>query len=847
MSLLSRVSKYPVVGAMVRVLCAIARAACVVFTKPLRVLGYLYVMRVAALVALVIIAMPLLSWIGPLRSLTVGAYEVTHWMQALVATVIFALASGSVYAMAAAFAQGIGKRYRGHVFAISPMALRWWRIFVVLSVLGNTLWMIAASWDSVSHPFGETDGIILRKGSILGLFGGVFGASLVVLLVGGATWLQARLFRPFHTRMESLGLGKPYHWFAYGGAVGALERWIQHHQTPQKSGLLARLYHNLGARAGVVRKENGHIMLEHGQARIHAYAILTTLVYVVLIWITPLAESIAPVSAIFMLLVVVTYVGSGLTYLLDHYRVPLIMFVVAYCGFMTQWRESDHFYPIYPKDKPRSLDASGAPEILTQTSVQAAILEGGQPEKIDVQLGENLYRRLDGKTPLGLPAQLLGLDGREKKTVVVVALAGGGIQAAAWPLAALEKISNRIPEFHNHVRLISGVSGGSVGALYYAHAYSFQENGKLPVKRARQAAEESSLAKVTLAILRDDLRKIAAPITAGEKGGKVLRDRGFALEETLDRNAATYFDPAGDSALMLRNTTLTSWGKDALQRLRPALVFNGTVVETGERISFSTVPRNTPQLPGTVEFSRRYHAELAMPTAARLSATFPIVSPAARPAASNRDQSWVDVIPGRYHWDTFPDGCSYLHVVDGGYFEVSGVVGALAWLGEAMEQLKDIHLYEAPDGTCACQFFKMPERIIFIQVSGFPVPPPNACVDEGGNTAGTLFDAISPVVAAIGIRNGVQASFPDELIRLFKNRWENNRIQPVQFFHVPLKPVIDPAEWDKRPWTNSGFLPQSPPLSWHLRLCEKEELEKQVHSGLEKEIEELKTLLSTPP
>lgn len=39
----------------------------------------------------------------------------------------------------------------------------------------------------------------------------------------------------------------------------------------------------------------------------------------------------------------------------------------------------------------------------------------------------------------------------------------------------------------------------------------------------------------------------------------------------------------------------------------------------------------------------------------------------------------VNIIPGQENWASFPNGCSLLHVVDGGYYETSGVVGA--WPG----------------------------------------------------------------------------------------------------------------------------------------------------------------------
>jgi hypothetical protein len=60
----------------------------------------------------------------------------------------------------------------------------------------------------------------------------------------------------------------------------------------------------------------------------------------------------------------------------------------------------------------------------------------------------------------------------------VVAVNGGGIQAAAWAaqvLAGLEEACREEGcgrEFDEEVRLISSVSGGSVGTMYFVNEYT---------------------------------------------------------------------------------------------------------------------------------------------------------------------------------------------------------------------------------------------------------------------------------------------------------------------------------------------------------------------------------------
>ena len=58
--------------------------------------------------------------------------------------------------------------------------------------------------------------------------------------------------------------------------------------------------------------------------------------------------------------------------------------------------------------------------------------------------------------------------GKGGTNLVVVASAGGGIWAAGWTGLALEKLLGARPELAREIRLLSTVSGGSVGAANYA-------------------------------------------------------------------------------------------------------------------------------------------------------------------------------------------------------------------------------------------------------------------------------------------------------------------------------------------------------------------------------------------
>jgi hypothetical protein len=97
------------------------------------------------------------------------------------------------------------------------------------------------------------------------------------------------------------------------------------------------------------------------------------------------------------------------------------------------------------------------------------------------------------------------------------------------------------------------------------------------------------------------------------------------------------------------------------------VIFNATAAESGQRFLISSTELSTP---GGIQFADAYNGwDLPVATAARLSATFPYVSPMARASAGNDEKS-------------------RLHVADGGYYDNSGIVSALSWLIDAEKELR---------------------------------------------------------------------------------------------------------------------------------------------------------------
>src|SRR5581483_10194273 len=224
---------------------------------------------------------------------------------------------------------------------------------------------------------------------------------------------------------------------------------------------------------------------------------------------------------------------SALAFFFDRYRFPVLIPIALWLAFTAQFGQSDHYYHLTE----RQSDAPLAPD--------EAIQAGGQD------------------------------------SVIVVAASGGGIQAAAWTarvLTGLEAESRRAfgsdyRDFGRRIRLISSVSGGSTGTMYFVNGYASSGSG-LPdaagLEEIVRQASQSSLDEVAWGLVYPDLLRSIFPFFLGDG-----IDRGKAMEEAWRK--------AGNIT-----ARLSDWREDARRGTRPAIIFNATIADTGQRMLIAT-------------------------------------------------------------------------------------------------------------------------------------------------------------------------------------------------------------------------------------------------------------------
>lgn len=479
---------------------------------------------------------------------------------------------------------------------------------------------------------------------------------------------------------------------------------------------------------------------------------------------------------------------SAMTFFLDSYRIPLLVPVVFALVFMSFILGQGHNYQTLPRDTTRK-----------------AVLS---PQEV-AEEGKEDY-------------------------IIVVAADGGGIQAAAWTAQVLSGLEQacRI-EFNDSqacgskIRLISSVSGGSIGAMYFVNAFNATDKGLPPDSRELQAiverAETSSIKNVAWGLAYPDFLNSVLPVFDTDRGQEL--ERAWADNSYLKTNeqSAEQIKAAKQSL----KEPLSTWKEGVKEKWRPAIIFNTTIAETGERflISTSDIDERNPdynqQDAQTAEDCSRIAKEnLSRPatggrnfyeifpcndipimTAARLSASFPYVSPAAR-----------SKIKGEYN------NYNKAHIVDGGYYDNYGIVSLSEWLDQLLK----------PEN-------RPTTKVLVVQIR---------CNDTGYSsvenpTDGWLYQILAPLNTLYNVRTSGQRSRGDLEFNRLRAYWalkKDVNIQSVVFNFALAKKLAIEGKLDIQPENAQNKASQTeeyePPLSWHLTPGEKQKIKEAWETNL---------------
>jgi hypothetical protein len=361
------------------------------------------------------------------------------------------------------------------------------------------------------------------------------------------------------------------------------------------------------------------------------------------------------------------------------------------------------------------------------------------------------------------PAEALAARIQQGKPVIVVATAGGGIQAAAWTARVLtglqhESLNWGKTRFADAVALISSVSGGAAGSLFFldqygmgpqGHGFQLADQGE-NFQNLVKDAYTPSLDDIAWALVYEDIPRILTPYISFRDDP--LLDRGRMLELS--------WEPRVKHAGLL-----SSWRDGVKEGWRPATIFNSTLAESGEPLLLATtdLARDPPTNIGPKQGKPRLRSfydmfdrtDIPVVTAVRLAASFPYVSPAARALTSQ----------------------PVYHSIDGGYFDNYGVVSAIQWIDEALE------------GT-------PPDRrppVLVIQIRSFPDD-----ADPDPKSRGWFFQSYAPLEGLLSVRTTGQLVRDRNALLLLRAKWKNpgaEELPRIRFAGFEFKGHGAPLSW----------------------------------------------------
>lgn len=465
---------------------------------------------------------------------------------------------------------------------------------------------------------------------------------------------------------------------------------------------------------------------------------------------------------------------SALSFFLDAYRIPVILPVLLWLLLMSIFQ--GHYYRVIEHRDPGKI---------------STLQDVSKPAGTDIQNPQENY-------------------------MIVVAADGGGIQAAVWAAQVLTGIEEQCRKDNelqkdtkacaNKIRLISSVSGGTVGTMYFVDAYSAADKGIVAddnkLKNIVTKTKHTSLSHVAWGIAYSDFLNSIFPF--------IPTDRGNQLEQAWLSNDHLNTDPPNEKNDDQKplDKGLSTWTPGVRQGWRPAVIFNSAIVETGERFLMSTTELDEPNIGQTSQNqrsdeecqklvdanfkkpdrgSRNFYEvfpchDIPIVTAARLSSSFPYVTPAASTSLGEK----------------FGNHYNRVHIVDGGYYDNYGIVSLSEWLNKTLSQ-------DNP-----------PTKIIVVQIR---------CNDTGYSKIqasdswfyrltdeGWFYQLTAPLSALYNVRVSGQRSRADMEFENLRERWKLKKNIDIQnvYFNFRLEDEINRK--NGQPPAKDSY---EPPLSWH--------------------------------
>jgi hypothetical protein len=225
-------------------------------------------------------------------------------------------------------------------------------------------------------------------------------------------------------------------------------------------------------------------------------------------------------------------------------------------------------------------------------------------------------------------------QGEEKPLFVILNTSGGGHRSATFTMSILQRLDSVTNgEMMKKTFLITGASGGMIGASYFRELYLRKQKGENIHLQDRKYIEDISGDLLNPLFSSFVARDLISPSLKFNVGPYVyIKDRAYAFESKLDQNTNGFLDKQ-----------LKDYKEDEKNATIPLAFYGSVVSRDSRKLLISTQPIRfmmrsrhdsttiPPMDPDVIDFASFFEKQdpynIRILSALRMNATFPVVLP----------------------------------------------------------------------------------------------------------------------------------------------------------------------------------------------------------------------------
>jgi len=309
-------------------------------------------------------------------------------------------------------------------------------------------------------------------------------------------------------------------------------------------------------------------------------------------------------------------VAGAFTYFLQSWSVPYLLGLIIILNLFYTWNWID------PRNKAFGLNYSNTKERPAYTREHILAMASTKNISEDslnmIHVLENWKRK----------------QGEEKPLFIVINTSGGGHRSATFTMSILQRLDSITNgDLMKKTFLITGASGGMIGASYFRELYLRKQKGEKIHLQDKKYVDDISGDLLNPLFSSFVARDLISPSLKFEVGPYIyVKDRAYSFESKLNKNTNGFL-----------NKQLRDYKEDETNAIIPLAFYNSVVSRDSRKMIISTQPvrfmmrsrydsTSLPEMdPDVIDFTSFFEKQdpfnIRILTALRMNATFPIVLP----------------------------------------------------------------------------------------------------------------------------------------------------------------------------------------------------------------------------